>query len=75
MAPACVHTGSGRISYPVVNAHNEWDPLEEVIVGVVEGAMVPPWDTAVEATLHSKGLWDYYKEHGEAPWPRGLRVR
>ncbi len=44
-------------------------------MGVVEGAMVPPWDTAVEATLHSKGLWDYYKEHGEAPWPRGLRVR
>jgi len=57
---------------PVVNAHNEWDPLEEVIVGVVDGAMVPPWDTAMEATLHSKGLWDYYKEHGGAPWPREL---
>ena len=28
---------------PVVNAHNEWDPLEEVIVGIVDGAMIPPW--------------------------------
>ena len=26
--------------YPVVNAHNEWDPLEEIIVGVVEGARI-----------------------------------
>ena len=26
----------------------------------------------MEATLHSKGLWDYYKEHGGAPWPREL---
>jgi glycine amidinotransferase len=26
---------------PVVNSHNEWDPLEEVIVGRLEGATVP----------------------------------
>ena len=25
-----------------VNSHNEWDPLEEVIVGRLEGATIPP---------------------------------
>jgi glycine amidinotransferase len=24
-----------------VNSHNEWDPLEEVIVGRLEGATIP----------------------------------
>jgi glycine amidinotransferase len=28
-------------AYPVVNAFNEWDPLEEVIVGVAEGSCQP----------------------------------
>jgi len=27
-----------------VNSHNEWDPLEEVIVGRLEYAMMPSWD-------------------------------
>ena len=44
--------------YPVVNAHNEWDPLEEIIVGIVEGAMIPPWDVIMEATLHGADLWE-----------------
>lgn len=26
-----------------VNTHNEWDPLEEVIVGRVDGAVIPPF--------------------------------
>jgi len=34
---------------PVVNSHNEWDPLEEVIVGSLEGAVNPPWDIALQA--------------------------
>ncbi|OQY18502.1 MAG: amidinotransferase, partial [Anaerolineaceae bacterium 4572_32.2] len=58
--------------YPVVNTHNEWDPLEEIIVGVVEGAMIPPWDVIMEATLHGQDLWDFYKKHGGTPWPQEL---
>jgi glycine amidinotransferase len=58
-----------RSLYPVVNTHNEWDPLEEVIVGIVDGAVVPPWDVIMEATLHKKELWDFYKEFGGTPWP------
>lgn len=34
-----------------VNSHNEWDPLEEVIVGIVEGARFPPWHVSVQAPL------------------------
>ena len=34
-----------------VCSYNEWDPLEEVIVGIVDGAAVPPWDAMLEVTL------------------------
>jgi len=53
----------------VVNTYNEWDPLEEIIVGTVEGALIPPWDVIMEASLHGKELWDFYKKHGGTPWP------
>ena len=59
-------------SYPIVNAHNEWDPLEEIIVGTVQGALVPPWDVVMEATVHSEDLWAFYKKHGGSPWPQEL---
>jgi len=51
---------------------NEWDPLEEVIVGVVEGATVPPLgDPAVEAILPDHALW-FFKEHGGKPFPKEM---
>lgn len=34
-----------------VSSYNEWDLLEEVIVGVVDGAMVPAWHTIYRAAL------------------------
>jgi len=34
-----------------VNSHNEWDPLEEVIVGSVQGAMLPAWNTINKHTV------------------------
>jgi glycine amidinotransferase len=34
-----------------VRSYTEWDPLEEVIVGVLDGAAVPEWDVAVAATM------------------------
>lgn len=40
-----------------VNSHNEWDPLEEVIVGSVEGAMFPTWDGINKHTVPS-GEWE-----------------
>ena len=59
-------------SCPVVNTHNEWDPLEEIIVGTVEGALIPPWDVVMEAALHRRELWDFHKQYGGTPWPPEL---
>jgi scyllo-inosamine-4-phosphate amidinotransferase 1 len=33
----------------LVSVHNEWDPLEEVIVGIAAGARVPPPDRSLRA--------------------------
>lgn len=41
----------GAAARPPVSSYNEWDPLEEVIVGVADGACVPPWHRVVEATI------------------------
>ena len=57
---------------PVVNTHTEWDPLEEVIVGIVDGAMIPPWDVVMAATLHRPELWDFFRQRGGTPWPPEL---
>lgn len=35
----------------VVNCHNDWDPLEEVIVGVLDGCCTEEWTIAREATV------------------------
>jgi glycine amidinotransferase len=34
-----------------VNSHNEWDPLEEVIIGNLDGAMFPEWSVINRATV------------------------
>ena len=33
----------------IVNSHNEFDPLEEVIVGKVEGSTIPEWHVSGKA--------------------------
>ncbi|HEV3459549.1 MAG TPA: amidinotransferase [Thermoanaerobaculia bacterium] len=55
-------------THPVVSSYNEWDPLEEVIVGSVEGACVPSWHVALEATM-PESAWSFFKEHGGKPFP------
>jgi len=42
-------------SSPPVSSHNEWDPLEEVIVGRLDHAAVPPWHV-VERARGLQGL-------------------
>jgi glycine amidinotransferase len=50
---------------PVVNSHNEWDPLEEVIVGVLEGSCYLPWHISLEACIHGDYVNDVGKYHRE----------
>jgi glycine amidinotransferase len=54
---------------PVVNTFNEWDPLEEVIVGVIEGSCIPSWHVALEATM-PPNQWDFYRRNGGKPFPK-----
>lgn len=43
--------GGDAKKIPVVNSYNEWDPLEEVIVGSLEGAVIPSSHISVAITV------------------------
>jgi glycine amidinotransferase len=51
-----------------VNSFNEWDPLEEVIVGIVDGATVPPSHIALKATL-PEDQHDFFRKNAGKPFP------
>ncbi|CAM9883841.1 unnamed protein product, partial [Discosporangium mesarthrocarpum] len=55
----------------VVNSHTEWDPLEEVIVGRVDGATVPEWHVSGKAVWPSKH-WNMYKTRAGQLFPENL---
>ncbi len=64
------NAGPAADSTPVVNAFNEWDPLEEIVVGRVDDStLVPPWDVIMPAVLHDESQWDFFRTHGGRPWP------
>ncbi|XP_002733398.1 glycine amidinotransferase, mitochondrial-like [Saccoglossus kowalevskii] len=48
---------------------NEWDPLEEIIVGRVEGAHVPPFTVEVQART-MKRYWDFHIYRAGQPYPQ-----
>lgn len=54
-----------------VRSFNEWDPLEEVIVGVIDGAMVPTWDSSLDATMPAASR-DFFLAHAGRPFPSEL---
>ncbi|KAM4676378.1 glycine amidinotransferase, mitochondrial [Discoglossus pictus] len=51
-----------------VCSYNEWDPLEEVIVGRPENAYVPPFSVEVKANTYEKH-WSFYQKHGGHSFP------
>ncbi|MFL6234423.1 MAG: amidinotransferase [Thermoanaerobaculia bacterium] len=57
------------VSSPVVSSYNEWDPLEEVIVGVADGACIPAWHVALKATM-PRQYWGFFAENGGKPFPQ-----
>jgi len=57
-----------------VNSHNEWDPLEEVIIGSLDGAMFPAWNTINVATA-PPGEWVAAEQRvggGGSPYPPAI---
>lgn len=55
----------------VVNSYNEWDTLEEVIVGRVEGATVPQFEAGVKVDA-SPRYWNFFQESGGKFFPESL---
>ena len=51
-----------------VRTYNEWDPLEEVIVGVADGATVPPWHPILTVTMPDDQQ-DFLRACGGKPFP------
>ena len=51
-----------------VCSHNEWDPLEEIIVGRAENACVPKMTMEVKANTYEK-YWDFYLKYGGTNFP------
>src|SRR5262245_65458922 len=50
---------------PVVQSFNEWDPLEEVVVGTVLGAVYPECGPILAAAGEPEWLWHYQGAHVE----------
>lgn len=59
------------LGIPIVNSFNEWDPLEEVIVGVCDGACTPPWHVSLMASM-PESKWEFFKKFGGTPFPTEL---
>ncbi|KMJ45350.1 amidinotransferase [Xenorhabdus khoisanae] len=49
-----------------VNAYTEWDPLEEVIVGIVNGARFPAWHMALEPVLPDNQIVNFQRNAGRS---------
>lgn len=64
---------NGSTMSPVCS-YNEWDPLEEVIVGVIEGAAIPSWDVALKATMPQEH-WSLFERQGGDPFDKELIAR
>ena len=50
-----------------VSVHTEWDPLEEVIVGVADSARVPDWHLSIEAVVPAKNR-SFFRENSGRPF-------
>jgi glycine amidinotransferase len=54
-----------------VSCYTEWDPLEEVIVGRVDGAVVPEWHMSLAPTMPEQAHY-FFKQHGGSPFSEDL---
>ncbi|XP_064388409.1 glycine amidinotransferase, mitochondrial-like isoform X3 [Halichondria panicea] len=52
-----------------VCSYNEWDLLEEVIVGRADGACVPEFSVEVRANTYDKH-WPFFQQNGGKPFPK-----
>lgn len=55
----------------IVNSHNEFDPLEEVIVGRIDDSTIPEFDVAGKSVWPEEH-WDMYKYKSGQSFPKEL---
>ena len=48
-----------------VDVHTEWDPLQEVIVGIIDDIRVPEWDLGLEAVIPEKAKDFFWTHRGQ----------
>jgi glycine amidinotransferase len=60
-------SGSAARESPVCS-YNEWDPLEEVIVGIVDDASFPAWHMALPSVLPGNQV-ETFRRNAGAPFP------
>jgi glycine amidinotransferase len=67
----CLETKQNLSAAPKkpVLCYNEWDPLEEVIVGVMNGACIPEWHVSLEATMPEESE-SMFRVEGGKPFPQ-----
>ncbi|WP_406447730.1 amidinotransferase [Streptomyces sp. NBC_00876] len=51
-----------------VNSYTEWDPLREVVVGSLAGAVFPTWHESMRQTM-PESAWPVFQELGGKPLP------
>lgn len=54
---------------PTVNSFTEWDPLREVVVGTLDGAVFPSWQDTMASTM-PPDAWELFRRRGGAPFPQ-----
>src|SRR5206468_3707444 len=47
-----------------VRVYTEWDPLEEVIVGIIDDVRVPEWDASLAAVIPARSRAFFQKNSG-----------
>ncbi len=57
-----------------VEVYTEWDPLEEVIVGIMDDIRVPDWDTGLKAII-PKETSGFFREYSGQRFPEELVVK
>ena len=65
---SCLESPEHSYQVSPVCSYNEWDTLEEVIVGRIEGAHVPPFTTEVKANTYEKN-WEFFQKYGGKSFP------
>jgi hypothetical protein len=59
-----LYAPSKQAASPVCS-YTEWDALEDVIVGIVEGASFPPWHIALQPVLPTNQHETFRRHAGE----------